>query len=426
MPRDQGAPQCFMNPKKSIRSADLRGAARLATGATTGLVDLVEAMHARIARGPGNADRDATRGITRGVYKTVRGLARIVGSSVDSLLGLLAPTSALEVPAPRPEREALVAVLNGVLGDHLQATANPLATTMAFRREGRALALDAASIQAVLPDAGGKLLVLIHGLCMNDLQWTRAGHDHGAALGQALGFTPIYLHYNSGLHISTQGHALAQELESLVEHWPLPVERLVLLGHSMGGLVARSAVHAGAQAAHRWPAVLSDMVFLGTPHHGAPLERAGNWIEALLGATPYAAPLARLGKLRSAGITDLRHGNLLDEDWTGHDRFERRGDHRKPVPLPAGVRCFTVATSLGSRSGNLKTRLLGDGLVPLDSALGRHTDPARRLAFTPDHQWIGHRIGHLDMLGHPQVYEQLLRWLGSDFGTQAYRNARSA
>ncbi len=410
-----------MNPKRSTRSADLRGAARLATGATTGLVDLVEAMHARIAHGPGAAlnrgrpaDHDATRGITRGVYKTVRGLARIVGSSVDTLLGLLAPAAeSSEAREPRREREALVAILNGVLGDHLQATANPLATAMAFRRDGRALALDGPSIRAALPDAGGKLLVLIHGLCMNDLQWTRAGHDHGAALGQALGFTPIYLHYNSGLHISTQGQALTQQLESLVEHWPLPVERLVLLGHSMGGLVARSAVHAAALAGHRWAAALSDMVFLGTPHHGAPLERAGNWIEALLGATPYAAPLARLGKLRSAGITDLRHGNLLHEDWAGHDRFERRGDHRKPVPLPEGVRCFAVATSLGSRSGNLKTRLLGDGLVPLDSALGRHADPARCLRFAPGHQWIGQGIGHLDMLSHPQVYERLLRWLGT-------------
>ncbi len=408
-----------MNPKRAIRSADLRGATRLVTGATTGLVDLVEAMHARIAHGTGGAkldharhvDHDATRGITRGVYKTVRGVARIVGSSVDTLLGLLAPAEESEAAAPRREREALVAILNGVLGDHLQATANPLATTMAFRREGRALAMDGSSIQAALPDAGGKLLVLIHGLCMNDLQWTRAGHDHGAALGKALGFTPVYLHYNSGLHISTQGQALAQQLESLVGQWPHPVERLVLLGHSMGGLVARSAVHAAALSGHRWSAVLSDMAFLGTPHHGAPLERAGNWIEALLGATPYAAPLARLGKLRSAGITDLRHGNLLHEDWAGHDRFERRGDHRKPVPVPEGVRCFTVATSLGSRSGNLKTRLLGDGLVPLDSALGRHADPTRCLRFAPEHQWVGHGIGHLDMLSHPQVYERLLRWL---------------
>jgi pimeloyl-ACP methyl ester carboxylesterase len=230
-------------------------------------------------------------------------------------------------------------------------------------------------------------------------------------LSRALGFTPVYLHYNSGLHISINGHALAQQLERLVDQWPQPLERIALLGHSMGGLLARSAVHYATQAGHRWPGRLSDMVFLGTPHHGAPLERAGHWVDIVLGATPYAAPFARLGKVRSAGITDLRHGNLLDEDWVGRDRFARQADRRQPVPLPAGVRCCTVAASIGQQTGDLKARLLGDGLVPLDSALGRHRDPDRSLAFPEERQWIGYGINHLDLLKHPEVYAQLLRWL---------------
>jgi pimeloyl-ACP methyl ester carboxylesterase len=312
---------------------------------------------------------------------------------------------------PVPEREALIAALNGVLGDYLTATANPLATTMAFRRDGRALQMEAQSLATSLPDASGCVLVMIHGLCMNDLQWARAGHDHGAALGRALGATPVYLHYNSGLHVSINGHALAQQLEHLFDQWPQPINRLVLVGHSMGGLLARSATHYGQQAGHRWTARLSDMVFLGTPHHGAPLERAGNWVDILLGATPYAAPFARLGKVRSAGITDLRHGNLLDEDWVGRDRFARGTDRRQPVALPQDVRCHAVATSIGQQSGDLKDRMLGDGLVPLDSALGRHRAAARCLAFAGDHQWIGYGINHLDLLSHPEVYAQLLRWL---------------
>jgi hypothetical protein len=154
------------------------------------------------------------------------------------------------------------------------------------------------------------------------------------------------------------------------------------------------------------------MVFLGTPHHGAPLERAGNWVDIVLGATPYAAPFARLGKVRSAGITDLRHGCLLDEDWVGRDRFARRADRRQPVPLPEGVRCATVAASLGPPGGGLKQRLLGDGLVPLDSALGQHADPLRCLHFPEEWQWVGYGINHLQLLEHPQVFAQLLRWLG--------------
>ena len=395
-----------------IRNTDLRGAARLATDATAGLTDLVEAMHERIARLPGwPAPKEAgrTSGITGLVYKTIRGVTRVVGGSLEALLGLLAP--ALDKDDPIPEREAILAALNGVLGDYLVASANPLAMPMVLRRNGHTLQIEPAALAASLPDASGQVLVLIHGLCMNDLQWARNGHDHGAALARDLGFTPVYLRYNSGLHVSINGHALANQLERLIDQWPQPVERLVLLCHSMGGLLARSAVHYATQAGHRWPSRLGDMVFLGTPHHGAPLERAGNWVDILLGATPYAAPFARLGKVRSAAITDLRHGNLLDEDWVGRDRFVRGADRRQPLPLPTGVRCYAVAASTGQQTGDLKDRLLGDGLVPLDSALGRHRDPRRCLAFTEERQWVGYGINHLDLLCHAEVYAQLRRWL---------------
>jgi pimeloyl-ACP methyl ester carboxylesterase len=401
-----------MVTRLSIRSADLRGAARLATDATTGLTDLVEAMHERIARLPlpGGAAPDGRVGGLGGlVYRSVRGITRGVGGSVDALLGLVG--EALPASDTTPEREALVAALNGVLGDHLAATGNPLAIQMSLRRDGRTLPLEREALAEALPDAGPKLVVLLHGLCMNDLQWTRAGHDHGAALQRDLGYTPVYLHYNSGLHVSTNGHALAPLMERLVEQWPRPLQRLVLIGHSMGGLVARSALHAASEAQLQWPARVDDLVFLGTPHHGAPLERAGNWVDVVLGATPYTAPLARLGKVRSAGITDLRHGNLLDEDWDGHDRFARRGDRRRPVPLPAGVRCFALAATTGARPGDGRDRLLGDGLVPLASALGRHAEPGHTLDFAPERQWVGQRMNHLDLLARPEVYAQLRRWL---------------
>ena len=401
------------------KSADLRGAARLATDATAGLTDLVEAMHERIARVPGFGGpvRDGrTGGIAGLVYKTIRGVTRVAGGSIDALLGLLAPalTTGEADAAPGPEREAIVAALNGVLGDYLVASANPLATAMAFRRDGKVLALEAAALVARLPDAGPRLLVLLHGLCMNDLQWSRAGHDHGAALARDLGVTPVYLHYNSGLHVSINGRALAQQLERLIEQWPCKLERVLLLGHSMGGLLARSALHYGAQGGMRWPALVDDLVCLGTPHHGAPLERAGHWVDIVLGATPYAAPFARLGKLRSAGITDLRHGNLVDEDWVGRDRFARAADRRQHLPLPEGLRCYAVAATTGQASGDLKDRVLGDGLVPLDSALGRHKDPARTLAFAEDRQWVGYGMNHLALLHRAEVFAQLRQWLADE------------
>ena len=405
-----------MKRKNPLQAADLRGAARLATDATAGLTDLVEAMHERIARLPGfgtQALDGRTGGITGLVYKTIRGVTRVVGGSVEALLGLLAPALAPAdaAAAPSGEREAVIAALNGVLGDYLAATANPLATPMALRLGGRALALDAQALKARLPQAGPRLLLLLHGLCMNDLQWQREGHDHGAALARECGYTAVYLRYNSGLHVSINGHALAQNIESLLAAWPVPLERVVLLGHSMGGLLARSAMHYGAQAGQRWTARIDDLVCLGTPHHGAPLERAGNWVDLLLGATSYAAPFARLGKLRSAGITDLRHGNLTDDDWVGRDRFARHADRRQLVPLPEATRCYAMAASIGEKTGDLKDRLLGDGLVPLDSALGRHKNPEHTLDFPEHRQWVGYGMNHLDLLNRPEVFAQLREWL---------------
>jgi pimeloyl-ACP methyl ester carboxylesterase len=403
-----------------LQAADLRGAARLTTDAVAGLASLVEAMHARIAsppRLPGFDDEaaakaDRTRGVTGLVYKTVRGVTHLVGGSTEALLGWLAPALAAPDPRrpPRPEREAVVAALNGVLGDHLAATDNPLAVTMALRRSGRPLPLERLALRATLTDATPNVLLLLHGLCMNDLQWQRAGHDHGESLARDLGYTPVYLHYNSGLSISTNGRILAQLMERLYDAWPMPIQRLVMLGHSMGGLVARSAIHHGAlmqRGAMRWPGRVNDLVCLGTPHQGAPLERAGHGVDRLLGAAPYAAPLARLGKVRSAGINDLRLGNVLSAP-AGDD-----GTHRSAqVGLPDGTRCYAMAASLGPPAGSLKSRLLGDGLVPVASALGQHRDLDRRLDFAPERQAVVHDTGHLDLLSSTEVYRLLRQWLG--------------
>jgi len=182
-------------------------------------------------------------------------------------------------------------------------------------------------------------------------------HDHGAALAGDLGYTPVYVSYNSGLHISTNGKALAGALEMLVSEWPINIEDFAIIGYSMGGLVARSACRSGEEAGHVWRKKLRKLVFLGTPHHGAPLERIGNWVEAALGEAPYASGLARLGRFRSAGITDLRYGNLLDEDWQGKDRFARGPDRRAAVPLPDGVACYAMAATVSRSPEALAGRL---------------------------------------------------------------------
>lgn len=388
-------------PPAPLTLSDVRGLALLATDATTGVTDLVEEVHQGIARPLGMP----RRGIAGFVYGSVRGVARLAGGGVDALLAPLASRFAGGESSTGPGREAWLAALNGVVGDRLAAGGNPLAIPMTLRRDGVALVLERAALTAAIPEAGSRVVVLAHGLCRNDLQWRRNGHDHGAALARDLGLTPIYLHYNSGLHVSTNGRAFAARLETLVEEWPRPVEELAIVGHSMGGLVARSALHYALEEGLAWPSRLRRIVFLGTPHHGAALERGGNGVDVLLAAAPYAAPFGRLGKVRSAGITDLRHGNLLDADWAGRDRFAPGSDARCPVPLPDGVLGYAAAATKGKRSGDVHDRLLGDGLVSVASAFALNL-PESRL-------WVGYGMNHLDLLDRREVYEQIRGWLSA-------------
>ena len=393
---------------------DLRGIGRLAIDGVTGVTDLVEAMHDTIARLPmpiGRFTPSTTTGITGFVYRSVRGVTRLVGAGIDGSLEKLAPV--LGKGDLSPAREAVIAAANGVLGDHLEATANPLAIRMELRRDGQALAPTRRPLATRLPQAGGKLLVLVHGLCMNDLQWKYAGHDHGQALAQDLGYTPVYLHYNTGRHISTNGHDFARLLEKLAKSWPVPLQEITLLCHSMGGLVARSALADAFDKEMAWSKLPIRIVFLGTPHHGAPLERAGSWADLLIGISPYSAPFVRLGKVRSAGIQDLRHGNVRDSDWRDRDG-DGRADGRTPLPLPFHdeVAAYAIAvTTQEEREDGDDKQSWGDGLVPIASALGQHADPAFDLRIPEARRWVGYGINHLELLGSAEVYARIVDWL---------------
>ncbi len=392
--------------------SDLRGVVRLIVDAVAGVTGIVEDMHRNIAGvSPivGRAPSGGARGISGLAYRSVRGVTRAVGFGLDAVLAQAAPLFAGGGLSPR--REAVLAALNGVLGDHLAASDSPLAIPIQFRRNGRPLALDRQALAAdTAHPAGNKLLVLVHGLCMNDLQWKRQGRDHGAALARDLGYSPIYLHYNSGRHISSNGREFAELMERLLREWPAPVSELVIVGHSMGGLVSRSACHYARQTRQTWPRRLKKLVFLGTPHHGAPLERAGSWVDILFAISPYTAPFARLGRIRSAGIKDLRYGNVLDEDWKGRGRAHAH-DPRKRLPLPKGVQCLAIAATRQAHPGAQGKRLPGDGLVPVKSALGQHDNPALALPIPASRQVICYGHGHLDLLGSVEVYEQLRNWL---------------
>jgi pimeloyl-ACP methyl ester carboxylesterase len=370
---------------------DIRGASRLAIAGIAGIVDIVEAMHGNIAAIPLVRRADAagtrTRGLTGIVYRSIRGVVGLVGHSLDALLERLAPL--LGERSNWRGRDRFLAALNGVLGDYLAATGNPLATPMTLH-VGPGAAADT-----------GKVAVLIHGLCLDESSWRRGGHDYGAALARDLGYSTLYVRYNSGRSISANGRELAERLEAWAKASPVAVTQVALIGHSMGGLVARSACRFAELADHQWRRRVRHAVFLGTPHHGAPLERGGHWADLLLGASRYTAPLARLGKVRSAGITDLRHGSSL--------------------PLPEGVACYAIAATT-SKAKKGVSELFGDGLVTVASALGRNDDAERNLPFDASRQWVARGVGHLGLLGNAAVYARIRGWLAEPVNQPVARN----
>lgn len=418
-------------PAAWLHPGDVAALAQLATSATLQLTDIVEAVHDSVLRPPFLPSRGArgrTRGITGFVYGCVRGVTSVVGQG----LNLALPPLLQHLPhsPSTPQRDAAVSVLNGVLGDHLAATANPLATPMSFCLEGRPLPLRREELRARLPRARERLVVMVHGLCMNDRHWNWNGHDHGVAIAGALDCSVLYLRYNSGRHISENGRELAQLLEALVALWPCPLREIDLVGHSMGGLLSRSACHYAQGRSMVWRGLLRHLICLGTPHLGAPLERGGHGLHSVLAALPYAAPLARLGRLRSAGITDLREGNVRDEDWQGYDRFSDGLGPPELTPLPDDVACYALAATTARRiEGESSVRfgdcVIGDGLVPVNSALGRHPDRRRALRFAPEHRVVIDRTNHTDLLGSARVCEQLLRCLRSAAATCRFRNTSS-
>jgi len=388
-----------------LSKKEVLGLSRLVIQGVIGVTDVVEAMHSNISRvAPpiGRGRKRRARGLSGQVYSSVRGVTRLVGLGLETAHRWL-PDIRLDA-VHRPTREAVIARLNGVVGDHLETSGNPLAIPMSLRQEGQTIfARNRSGRQLPL---NPRPTVLLHGLCMNDLQWQVEGHDHGAALARDTGVVPLYLHYNTGRRISANGRELADLLQSMVERWPCRIEELNLIGHSMGGLVIRSACHYGQEHQHDWVDRLGTTVFLGSPHHGAPLERIGNLAGRLLEVSPYSAPIARIGRLRSAGIQDLRFGNLIDADW---DQFQSTpfSDRRHPIQLPGNVNAHVIAASLSSSTSQANASLRGDGLVPVSSALGHHPKGDRHLKLSEHCQHLCLETSHLQLLSSREVYDTL-------------------
>jgi hypothetical protein len=406
----------------------VHGAVDAARAAVAGGLTTVEGVHAAIAHkpfsllgyAPGVGDvseivRFFHDGITALVYGGLR-------AAVSATAGAARVATTLAAPPDDELRtgsaaDLTIAAVNGFAGDYFARTGNPLATEMGLRHRGRDLGPERDALTAAFPEASPRLAVFVHGLSCNESLWRLHSERHygnrrttyGSRLQADLGYTPLYVRYNTGLHISDNGRRLARLLERLVAAWPTAVEEMALIGHSMGGLVARSACHYGGEEGLDWVRSVRHVVYLGSPHHGAPLEKAANVAAWLLGRTDVTLPFAAIFNARSAGIKDLRFGSLLDADWKDADLDALLADRTGEVPLLEGANHYFVAATITRDARHPLGVAVGDLLVRRASASGRGR--FRRLQFRLEHGRHFGAMTHLELLNHPDVYEQMRRWL---------------
>jgi pimeloyl-ACP methyl ester carboxylesterase len=397
-------------PAHRERPDELAALTRLAIAELGGVAGGIGGIHKAIAdrvfgaSGPGAGPvRVVHDEIARRSYGGLRAAAGVAGGlAARAVAGRGGPLST------SPRGAALLGAVNGLIGDVLEREQSALQEPMSIRAGGRAIPPD--ELGEAFAGASPRIVVFMHGLMETEFSWGLGGHEpYGERLREELGYTPLYVRYNTGRHVSENGASLDELLETVVAGWPVGVEEIELVGHSMGGLVARSACHQAGLRGAPWVGNVRHVVSLGTPHMGAPLEQSVHFLSAALNALPETRPFGAFLRRRSGGIRDLRQGSLVDADWRDRDPDALRAAACEEVPLLEGAtHCFVSATLTRSERHPVG-RLLGDCLVLVPSASGRSR--TRRIGFRDED---GVHIGgatHFALLNHPRVYEQLRAWL---------------
>ena len=400
--------------------AEIGAVSRLGGHAFAGLVSRIEQVHQAIAgrafapAGPASAPaRVIHDSITSGVYLALRGAgsaAGVLGGKAVSLLAVGGQPAGSE-----PAGNLALAALNAVAGEQLGPDLAPLAIRMAVRADGRDVDLPARELPAVFGHPTPRLAVFVHGLAETEDSWQRQGtgsEPYGPRLHAEFGYTPVYIRYNTGRHVSDNGNDLAGLLEGLIAAWPVQVEGLLLVGHSMGGLVIRSACHYGRQESAAWAGRVRHVFYLGSPHLGAPLAQAAGLAGWALSKAAETRPFVTLVNGSSPGIKDLRHGDVLADDWAGCDQDSCVRDHRHDTPLLAGANHYTISATVTVDPGHPLGAVVGDLLVQPASAHGRR-GAHRHIPFPAGSRRRLGGMHHFDLLNHPAVWAAIRDLLSS-------------
>ncbi|TJY59285.1 hypothetical protein E4T66_12855 [Sinimarinibacterium sp. CAU 1509] len=344
--------------------------------------------------------------VTDGVYTAVRLVGKAVFQTAAVVMRESEPLVTRRAAVPHRVRDDLVSAASGLVGDHMARSRNPLTPRLGFRHRGAPLPLQRDALAAAYPQARSHVVVFAHGLCCNENSWrlyVREGDEqsrpYGERLEADLEASTLYLRYNSGQRIADNGRALARQLQRLNAQWPVPIERITLIGHSMGGLVVRAAAAEGHARHAPWADKVQQVICLGSPHLGAPLEKLVHAGIPLLHRFSLSRPLARVLDVRSVGIRDLRHGSVHPRDRHALAAGETAELPARIARLPQ-ARYHFIGSTLGGSETDPVSQVIGDGLVLLPSAKAHHLADADTATLF--------RMSHMRLLNHPLVYAHLL------------------
>lgn len=258
-----------------------------------------------------------------------------------------------------------------------------------------------------------KICILIHGLTNNEIIWTFPDEsDYGTLLQQDLEYTPFYLRYNTGLHISDNGKAFANTMEQLHENYPIEIEEITIIAHSMGGLITHSACYYAQLKQNSWTQKLKNIFLLATPHFGSFLEKFANVTTNILEKVPNW-PTRMVGKilnLRSAGIKDLRFGYLTEDEWNSEDPDKLLKNNKKPISILEGVNYYVISGRLTKEEKHWLSYLFGDILVSKRSATARSKN-TKEFNFPVENHFEFAKTFHFELNTRIEVYEKMKEWI---------------
>ena len=376
---------------------DWRGVGYLVCIATERLSAPVEGMHrAIIGRWVGVAGpkaepaRRVVDGLTASIYSTVRLVGTTAGVAISVGAEMADRRRSLRPVWETPRGKYVQSIMNGVWGDRFEEDASPFGIELGLRDSlGGRVSITPASLRQSFPRPSGRLAVMVHGLGENERSWESAD---GAGLADGLeadGFSILRLRYNTGRTVSANGSDLADLLEEVCQTWPIPVDEIALIGHSMGGLVVESALVAAHESGQGWVDKTSHLVALSAPHFGSPIEKLVHLVSKSLWLFRESRPLGAFLDQRSAGIRDLRHGPTVDGERFGSIRHH----------LVAGAVTTDPTRPLGV--------LVGDLVVRVASATkkGRDWDTEVLIFGGRNHAGLRH---------DPEVVARIRSWLVQD------------